>query len=359
MEPNYAKRIYGLALILVGVWILLESEAVFSVLGAWTELLRPILLGVLFAFLLNLPLRLLEEIWGALPLRNRRRARRAVCLCMAVLLSVGSVLLLLGLLLPRLSEAVSELMGQLPDGLARLWEIAEGWGIPLPELPDAERWGEIWNRFLTQYGERLARTAILTLLGAFGGVLDTAIAFVLALYILGQKEKLRGQLARGLRAIFPNRWKSLLDTGDLICGTFSRFFARQTAEGAILGGLCFLGMTALRLPFALLASVIVGITALIPIFGAWLGIGLGGILVASVNPTSALWFLIFMVVLQQLEDHLIYPRMMGRSLGLPGIWVLCAVTVGGALGVGWLLVSVPAASVAYTLFGRFVRRREG
>jgi predicted PurR-regulated permease PerM len=131
----------------------------------------------------------------------------------------------------------------------------------------------------------------------------------------------------------------------------------QLTEAVILGGLCFLGMALLRIPFALLISVLVGVTALIPVFGAFIGMGVGALLILSVEPIKALWFLIFLILLQQVEGNLIYPRVVGRSVGLDGVWVLMAVTLGSSFGVVGMLLAVPLASVLYTLAKEFAEKR--
>ena len=360
MEEKYVRRIYAAALFLLGAWVLSRLSAILSVLGAAADAFFPILLGLAFAFLLNLPLRFFERLWERLPTKRWKRGRRGVCLALTLSLTVGFFLLLLFLILPRLIEAVSELLGAIPQGIDRLWNLAERWSIPLPvEKPNATEWREMFVTFLERYGDRLAAGSLQAVLNAMGGIFDLVVAIALALYILAQKERLGKQSGRFLRAAVSPRLAKKIERGtSLASRTFSHFFAGQILEACILGGLCFLGTWIMGMPFAPLISVIVGVTALIPIFGAFVGGAIGGLLVLSVSPIRALWFVIFLIVLQQLEDSLIYPRVMGRSVGLPGVWVLSAVIVGSSLGLGWIFVSVPAASVIYTLLREFVQARE-
>ncbi len=360
MEEKYIRKIYGTVLLLLGAWVLSRLSAIFSVLGAVTDTLFPIFLGLFLAFLLNLPLRFFEGLWDRIPTKKWRRGRRAVCLTLTVFLVVGILLLLVFLILPRLMEAVSELLGTIPQGIDRLWAFAERWSIPLPaEKPNATEWREMFKDFLERYGERLAAISVQTILNAVGGIFDLVVAIALSLYVLAQKEKLGEQSVRFLRAVFSQRTvKGILRGTALVSQTFSRFFAGQVLEASILGGLCFLGMWVMGMPFALLISVIVGVTALVPVFGAFAGGALGALLILSVSPIRALWFLVFLIVLQQLEDSLIYPRLMGRSVGLPGVWVLSAVIVGSSLGLGWIFISVPVVSVLYTLLREFIQRRQ-
>ncbi len=149
-----------------------------------------------------------------------------------------------------------------------------------------------------------------------------------------------------------------MSVGRLSNRIFSKFVSGQCTEAIILGGLCFFGMSLFSMPYALMVSVVVGVTALIPMFGAFIGAGIGAFLILMVNPKSAFWFLLFIIVLQQLEGNLIYPRVVGKSVGLPGIWVLVAVTIGGSLwGVAGILLSVPTCSVLYALLRQSVRQR--
>ena len=173
------------------------------------------------------------------------------------------------------------------------------------------------------------------------------LALAFSLYLLAQKETLTGQAKKVVRALFSEKWAHwITDVARMTNRTFSNFVTGQLTEAVILGTLCFLGMLIFRLPYAGVISVLVGFTALIPIFGAFSGVGIGAFLILLVSPIKALWFVLFFVILQQLEGNLIYPRVVGKSVGLPGIWVLAAVTVGGnAFGLAGMLLAVPLCSV--------------
>lgn len=180
-----------------------------------------------------------------------------------------------------------------------------------------------------------------------------------ALVLKAQKETLTGQAKKVVRALFSEKWAHwITDVARMTNRTFSNFVTGQLTEAVILGTLCFLGMLIFRLPYAGVISVLVGFTALIPIFGAFIGVGIGAFLILLVSPIKALWFILFFVILQQLEGNLIYPRVVGKSVGLPGIWVLAAVTVGGnAFGLAGMLLAVPLCSVLYTLARQGVNAR--
>jgi predicted PurR-regulated permease PerM len=190
-------------------------------------------------------------------------------------------------------------------------------------------------------------------------VFNLVLALAFSIYILAQKETIGRQVKKLLRALLPNKAaENLLELSSLTHLSFARFVSGQMTEAVIIGLLCFIGMLIFGFPYAGVISVMVGFTALIPIFGAFIGTGIGAFLILLTNPIQAIWFVIFIIVLQQLEGNLIYPKVVGRSIGLPGIWVLLAVTVGGnAWSLPGMLLAVPLSSVVYTLLRRFVNRR--
>ncbi|MEG0109815.1 MAG: AI-2E family transporter, partial [Oscillospiraceae bacterium] len=195
--------------------------------------------------------------------------------------------------------------------------------------------------------------------GIFNGVFNMVVAFIFALYILLNKEKLKSQLKRILQAYLPEkRTATVLEIARFSSNTFAHFISGQCIEACILGSLCWLGMLLFRFPYAPMVGALVGITALIPIIGAFVGTVVGGFMIFMIDPIQALWFVIFLLVLQQIEGNVIYPRVVGSSVGLPAMWVLAAVTVGGGLfGVVGMLFAVPTFSIVYTLLRRNVNKR--
>lgn len=190
-----------------------------------------------------------------------------------------------------------------------------------------------------------------------GALVNFLLALVFSLYLLAQKETLLAQSRRLLRRILPQKAADrLMHLLSLANNAFSSFVTGQVTEAFILGTLCCIGMLILRLPYALPVSVIIASLSLIPIFGAWIGAATGAFLIVFQSPIKALTFLIFLLILQQVEGNLIYPRVVGKSVGLPGLWVLAAVTVGGgAFGVLGMLLGVPVCSVVYALVQDFIR----
>ena len=192
-----------------------------------------------------------------------------------------------------------------------------------------------------------------------GGIFDFIISMVFAIYILSSKEKLKTQFKNIIRAYLSEKnAKYILKICSLSKTTFYNFITGQCTEALVLGTLCFIGMLILRLPYAITISVLIAVTALIPIIGAFIGIIIGAILILSIDPIKSAIFIVFLIVLQQIESNVIYPKVVGNSVGLPGMWVLVAVVVGGGFaGMLGLLLGLPTASILYIIFKEDVMNR--
>ena len=213
--------------------------------------------------------------------------------------------------------------------------------------------------FITNYGDTFLNKTIGITTSLFSVIINLVLAFVFSLYLLAQKEHLCHQARSVINAVFSEaKAKKIREIAALTNRTFTHFVTGQLTEALILGSLCFVGMSLFRMPYAPVISVLIGFSALIPIFGAIIGALVGAFLILLVSPAKAFWFLIFLLILQQLEGNLIYPRVVGKSVGLPGIWVLAAVTIGGSIfGLIGMLLCVPLCSVLYALARQAVRER--
>ena len=363
-----AIRVFAvLAVIAVVLLAAVNYPVLSSLFSSLLSVFLPILIGLALAFVLNLPLRALESLWVRLFGDRRKKLRRFCFLALCLLLLVAFGALLLCLILPQLIETLRSLIARLPEYAARIegWRVSfsaflEEKGIPLslPSFGDVSAIRDAVNGFLEEHGHRLVDLSMELLRGTYRTVIDLILSLVLALYFLAQKEHLCAQAKKLLSALFsPASVRRILRFGTLCQRAFSNFITGQLTEAAIIASLCFLGMLLFRMPYPLLISVTVGITALIPIFGAIIGTGIGALLILLDNPIGALWFVIFIVVLQQLETNLIYPKVVGKSVGLPGLWVLISVTVGSSFGIVGMLVSVPIVSVLYGVVRDFVHGR--
>jgi len=239
-------------------------------------------------------------------------------------------------------------------------ELAE---LPLGELLKEINWNgliESAKSWLTNSAPTITNKAFGTITSLIGGIIDIFVAFVFASYILLGKEKLTRQAKRIVTAWFPEKHgEQICRVASILNANFKGFIFVQFFEAIILGVLCFIGMLIFKFPYAAMISVLVGVTALIPIVGGFIGGGIGAFMMLAVNPMEAVWFLVFFIILQQIEGNLIYPHVMGSHVNLPSMWILAAVTIGGGIGgpVGMLL-SVPLASTAYVLFKEATKKRE-
>ena len=239
-----------------------------------------------------------------------------------------------------------------------LSEFLAEYSVILPEL-NFENTAIIakLTELVTSSGEMIFNHTINTTTAIVTAVFNIFIGFAFCIYLLAGKERLIGQSKRTLTAaLSEKRAKRIFAFFSRVNDSFSHFVTGQVVEAIIIGLLCFIGMLILGLPYATVVSVLVGVTALIPILGAYIGTAIGALLILVESPIKALWFIVFIIILQQLEGNLIYPHVVGKSVGLPGIWVLAAVTVGGNIyGVMGMLVSVPVCSVIYVYLSEKVR----
>jgi len=368
MEWN-RQSIRGL-LIVVCTGIVLYSAlqnwvAVMAVVRALLDVLAPFLLGGAVAFILNVPMRAIERKMpsgGAM-----KRVRRPLALVMT-LVCVALVLLFASQIIgPGIAEALSSIAAQIPDALKRL----QGWLLELEVyLPQLEAWivdleldwASLSEKLVTMaqtWGKRLVSSGGALIGGVVSGVTTFVIGLIFSFYLLLQKEKLARQGRQCLYALLPEQWADkALSVLRLSNKTFSSFLSGQCLEAVILGALFVIAMTIFRMPYALLVGVLIAFTALIPIVGAFIGCAVGALLIAVSDPWLALWFIVMFLVIQQIEGNLIYPHVVGSSVGLPSIWVLAAVTVGGELmGVAGMLLFIPLCSVVYALFRGHVKNK--
>lgn len=353
------------------LWGLYNISAIGNVLSGLLSLLSPLLIGICIAFVLNLMMAALERLWDRALVKWdspwNRKLKRPVCLTLTMVLFLGIIFAIFFILIPRLEEAGATMAANIPTYVAQIqawWtnlsDFAAEHGVTLPELSlNAENVKETITGFLQEKGDSVVNTTLNITTSIVGALVNFLLALVFSLYLLAQKETLIAQSKRLLHRILPRKAADrLLSLLSLTNNAFSSFVTGQVTEAFILGTLCCLGMLILRLPYALPVSVIIAALSLIPIFGAWIGAATGAFLIVFQSPIKALTFLIFLLILQQVEGNLIYPRVVGKSVGLPGLWVLAAVTIGGgAFGVLGMLLGVPVCSVIYTLVQTFVRSK--
>lgn len=344
-------------------WALNNFEQLQWLLSTLLGLLSPFIVGGCIAFVLNVPMRALERLLFRPSKKTGKvrfqKVKRPVCMLLSMVLVAAALVLVVA---PQLGNVVLTIRDAIPDMVSAVQSWSDGLLKQYPELAQfLQKFDEKsidWKGLLTSVWQFLREGAgpmfnsTVGIIGSvFSGATTLFLGFFFACYLLAQKERLAQQFKKLLYAyVKPTYADRVIQVGTLANKTFSSFITGQCLEAVILGMMFWISMTVFRLPYAGTISVLIAFTALIPVFGAFIGMAMGVLLILVENPIQALWFAVLFVTLQQLEGNLIYPRVVGSSVGLPGIWVLVAVTVGGsAFGVVGMLIMVPLASVIYAL----------
>lgn len=328
----------------------------------------PLIIGCVMAYVLNILLVRLEKIYfpGSQKLIVQK-SRRPVCIILSFVILFAIMLLVINVVLPEVTSSLTLIAQEIP----RVWEECRAWMIMhadyIPVIQQYLEQAEFdWTVSLKKAFDAMAssagdmlNSAVGIATSAFGIITKTVIGLIFALYLLFGKETLHAQGLKIMRAYLkPTQKEKVLYVLRTVHEAFSSFIVGQCMEAVILGVLCAIGMTILGLPYAVMTGTIIGVSALIPVVGAYIGGALGAFMIFTVDPAKMLVFLIFLVVLQQLEGNLIYPRVVGNSIGLPGLWVLAAVTIGGGvMGVTGMLIGVPLSAALYKLFANHVNQK--
>ena len=331
------------------------------------SLFLPIIYGFVIAFIINLFMKPLENLWDKLLKKHKPKfiIKRSVCMIFSMLLVATIIFAVIFLVLPSIIQATDAFLRVLPDYFGTLAEkfrqfrnhlISSGIDFSVNESSDI---APQLSQAISHLGVNFFNTTVEFTASLFSGMVNFIIAFVFAVYMLAQKESLCLCSKKVLYALCSKKVSDkIVSVCNLINRTFEKFATGQFIEALILGFMCLAGMSVFGFPYAVVVSVLVAATALIPIVGAWVGVIIGAFLIFTQNAIQALWFSLFFLVLQQIEGNLIYPKVVGKSIGLPGILVLTAVTVGGNLGgVIGMLIGVPAVSVIYVISKEQIEKR--
>ena len=355
------------ALLVVALW---KFDVVLGVLKTIWDIIFPFVLGGAIAFLTNVPMSFLEKkIFENVKKKNKivRKLKRPISLILTIVLVVGVIALVMFGVIPQLTRTMGTLVTSINDFIPQMQSWIGEFFHNNQEImnlvdqiefdPDqAIKWG---ISLLGNGAGNMMNTTMSAVGSIVSGVATFFIAFSFACYILFQKEKLHIQIRKVFFAFLPRqKADTFLKVCSLTYRTFANFIAGQCLEAGILGSMFVVTLSILRMPYALLIGILIAFMALIPIFGAFIGCAVGSFLIFMVNPQQAILFVIVFLVLQQIEGNLIYPHVVGESVGLPSIWVLAAVTIGGNLmGIVGMLVFIPLLSVIYTIFREFVYLR--
>lgn len=366
LDKDTVKKLRGLILFTI---FLLAAMLNLSFIGngirTLFRLIFPFLLGGCIAFIINVPMSVLEnKLFHQI---KSKGLRRGLSLITALFLVIGIIFIVMFLVIPELGTTFLSLSKSVPVFVEKLLLKAEQLFHENPQIVKQLQtvefnWEAIFNGLLGFFkngaGNFLGSTVNVAM-NIVSSVTTFFIALVFSFYILLQKEKLGRQVKMILAAFLPDSYyERILKIASLTYTTFANFLSGQCIEAVILGSMFFVTMSILRFPYALLIGVLIAFTALIPIFGAFIGCVVGTFLILMSSPMQALWFIVLFNVLQQIEGNLIYPKVVGGSVGLPSMWVLVAVTLGAnTMGVAGMLIFIPLASVIYALFRETVYKR--
>lgn len=330
------------------------ADLVQLVLGAAV----PLIVGCAIAYVVNILMRCYENLCPERKTSTPLRAlRRPACMIAAFLTLFAIVALIVCLVLPQLTDAVKVIVAAFPGFMDKALDLVKEYGLlseevlaPLMNIDWQNTLSQIFNVLKSGIGS-VMDVVMTTVSSVFSGVVTALVALIFSVYLLMSKERLGGQFYRVAAHYLPHRWiETMRYLLWVVDHCFHRYIVGQCIEAVILGTLCAIGMGLLKLPYATMIGALIAFTALIPVAGAYIGAGVGAFMILTVDPIKALIFLIFLVILQQLEGNLIYPRVVGSSMGLPGIWVLAAVTVGGGImGIAGMLLGVPLAAAGYRI----------
>ena len=369
IEKKTLRNIFiGVGACIILYWILHETSRVKATIHFIIGILSPFIIGSALAFIINVPMRSIEK-----PLEKIKNAalRRTVALLITFVCILMVLALVFWLLIPQVVETVESLIPKLYLFITKIETAIIAF---LNDNPQVLEWigkntditslnlADLAQKAIAMVGNSVStifQRTVSAIGSISGAIVDVVIGLVFAVYCLFQKENLSRQGRKLIYAILPEKvCDKIVRVLRLTNSTFSNFLSGQCIEVVILGCLFAVTMAIFKMPYIPLVSVLIAVTAFIPVVGAWVGCVFGTFLILVANPMQAVWFVVIFIVLQQIENNLIYPRVVGTSIGLPGMWVLLAVAIGGELmGVAGMFLMIPVASVLYTLVRELVNNK--
>ncbi|MBO4863192.1 MAG: AI-2E family transporter [Eubacterium sp.] len=370
-DENVRKNLFTGGCLILLFFLIYNIKYIWNAAGRLLDVFVPFIVGAAIAFVLNVPMRWIEK--GLF--KNREKysgpkwdsARRVLAIIITLLLTFLIMALLLYAVIPQLADTIAQLVKQIPEGIRQITAWANKQFSEEPFIQQtindlAKDWQNILQKvfgILRNMVNSMLEGGINVITGVVSGVLNFFIGFIFSIYVLMNKEKLADQAKKIIYAMFNRkRADEIMAVGRLTSKTFANFISGQCVEAVILASMFIVTMSILGFPYAMLIGTLIGVMNLIPIAGAFIGCFIGVLLIILVDPIKALLFFVLFIVLQQIENNLIYPKVVGNSVGLPGLWVLMSVTVGGSLfGVKGMVCFIPLISVCYSLFRRYIYTR--
>ena len=347
------------------IFALVNFSKIIAFLGKVISIFSPFLLGIILAFVLNVLNNFIEKkIFGKIkPSKIWNKIKRPLCITLSLILVFLTIFFVMNLLIPQLKNSASLFTDTLPAYKEDIIGILNKFDVDESTVNKVGEYLDNFGKVITDYIKGNSKDVITVTTEVATSVVNIIskgiITLVFAIYMIAQKETLSRQINKVMKAYLKPKTINKINTvGTLANKTFSNFVTGQCLEALIFGSLVFVGMLIFRFPYASTIGVLLGFTALIPIFGAFIGTAIGFILIMMVSPVKAILFVVFIIVLQQIEGNLIYPRVVGKSIGLPGMWVLLSVTDGGSIGgILGMLIATPLCSLLYALFTKMVNDR--
>ena len=364
---NLNKKDIILIITYIGIVIfaLVNFEKIFGVFGNVINIFSPFILGVILSFVLNVLNNFIErKVFGNIKSNKIwDKIKRPISIMLSLVLVFVIIIFVIYLLIPQLNNSVSLFITSLPEYKEDIVDILNRFDVENDTIEVVSDYLDNFGKVITDFIKDNSEDVITVTTEVVGSIVNVVskgvISIVFAIYILAQKENLIRQADKVMSAYLkPKTVNKIKSVAILANKTFSSFVTGQCTEALIFGTLCFIGMLILGIPYALTIAVLLGFTALIPIFGAIIGTVLGAVLIFMVSPIKAIIFVVFVLLIQQIDNNLIYPKVVGKSVGLPGMWVLLSVTVGGSVGgLLGLIIATPLCSLVYALVSQAVNDR--
>lgn len=361
-----------ITVVAVVVLLIVYSGNILSAIGGIIDVFNPFFAGVAIAFVLNIPMDMIEKkFMSGWNTGIKRKAKRAISMISAILIVIGVLAIVVFSLVPQLGDTFKDIADRLPEFNQNIVEYVDDLTKDYPQVnkivnqidTSEQDWSGLLEGVTSFMQSGVAGNILTSTVNVASSiavfVFRAIIAICFAIYLLVSKEKILRNIKTVFKTYMPAKaFKYLHDGTKLLIDTFKKFIAGQCVEAVVLGCIFAITMVIFRIPYAILVSVLIAFTALIPVAGAFIGCAVGAFLILMVSPIKMLWFLILFIILQQLENKLIYPKIVGSSVGLPSIWVFVAVTVGGSIsGVVGMLVFIPIASTLYVLLKEDIVRK--
>ena len=366
MKNEIRKNIvFIITYIAILIFALVNFEKILSILGYIINILSPFLFGIILAFVLNVLVNFIEKkIFGKIkPSKTWEKVKRPVSITLSLILVILIIVFIMNLLIPQLKNSVSLFTESLPEYKEDVIGVLNKFDVTDSTINKVSEYLDNFSKVITDYIKGNSKDVITVTTEVATSIVEiiskAIIAIVFAIYMIAQKETLRRQFDKLMNAYLKPKNIDKINTVAVTANkTFSNFVTGQCLEALIFGSLCFIGMLIFGFPYAPTISVLIGFTALIPIFGAFIGTALGAFLILMVSPIKAILFVVFVIILQQIEGNFIYPKVVGKSVGLSGMWVLLSVTVGASVGgILGLLIATPLCSLLYSFLTQIVNDR--